>query len=164
MRERPTEILPLADVLLAEACRKIERARVPRVAPEAASKLEKHAWPGNVRELRNAIDRAAVLCLGDVVLPEHLPAKIAGDAKAAAPPARDSAPGGGSFGATMPTVQVPAADVAVADKKNEEKRRILEVLDQCAGNQTRAAEILGISRRTLVSRLEEYDLPRPRKR
>jgi DNA-binding NtrC family response regulator len=163
LRERRLEILPLASFFLAEACRKIERTRVPKISPEAASRLEQHAFRGNVRELRNAMDRAAVLCAGDIVLPEHLPPKIAGDKKQAPPP-RDTAPGVSP--GTMPTLQVAPQDVAVADKKNkaEERRRILDVLEQCAGNQTRAAEILGISRRTLVSRLEEYDLPRPRKR
>ncbi len=45
-----------------------------------------------------------------------------------------------------------------------ERRRILEALEQCAGNQTRAAEKLGITRRALIHRLETYDLPRPRKK
>jgi DNA-binding NtrC family response regulator len=45
-----------------------------------------------------------------------------------------------------------------------ERQRIMDALAQCGGNQSKAAEILGISRRTLVSRLDEYDLPRPRKR
>jgi DNA-binding NtrC family response regulator len=45
-----------------------------------------------------------------------------------------------------------------------ERQRIIEALEKCAGNQTAAAELLGISRRTLVSRLSDYDLPRPRKR
>ena len=45
-----------------------------------------------------------------------------------------------------------------------ERERILEALERCGGNQTRAARLLGVSRRTLINRLEEYDLPRPRKR
>ena len=49
-------------------------------------------------------------------------------------------------------------------ERASERERILEALDRCGGNQTRAARLLGVSRRTLINRLEEYDLPRPRKR
>ena len=58
----------------------------------------------------------------------------------------------------------PASATPVRSDDDAERERILAALEQCVGNQTRAAELLGISRRTLVSRLSEYNLPRPRKR
>jgi DNA-binding NtrC family response regulator len=136
----------------------LARARAEHAAPpltlanSTLALLQAYAWPGNVRELRNVIERGAVLCRGDCLLPEHLPPKLANPvaAPASAPPAtgNSSAP---PFGGQKP--------LAAA-----ERQQILDALDRCAGNQTRAAEVLGISRRTLVTRLNEFDIPRPRKR
>ena len=85
----------------------------------------------------NAIDRAVLLSSGDSIDPQAVPAgEHVGDAAAGARLRQDLA----TF----------------------ERQRIVEALDKCAGNQTKAAQLLGISRRTLVSRLGEYNLPRPR--
>jgi DNA-binding NtrC family response regulator len=155
LRDRRSEILPLAKFFLSEECRKLERPRVPTISPEAAELLLQHSFPGNVRELRNAMDRAAVLCLGDVLLPAHLPARIVGTAKQK--PAQEAP-------TAFATLTLPSADIALTDEELEEKRRMEEALVEFAGNQTRAAEKCGMSRRTFVSRLKQYNLPRPRKK
>jgi DNA-binding NtrC family response regulator len=132
------------------------------VSPEALDKLRRHAWPGNVRELRNVIERAAVLCGGDTILPEHLPASVlqpppAPTPQASATPAVDA-------DATAPATARPSGGENLQGEiRALERARIIEALDRCGGNQSRAAEALGISRRTLVSRLSEFGLPRPRK-
>jgi DNA-binding NtrC family response regulator len=67
----------------------------------------------------------------------------------------------------MPTLPIPIAGLPRAapdDDDADERARILAALDRCAGNQTQAAALLGISRRTLINRLEKYAMPRPRKR
>jgi len=96
-----------------------------------------------VRELRNVIERALVLCPGSPIGPEHLPMD-----------ALDLPPGGKAGAGTQSLKE----DVAAL-----ERQRIVDALTQCGGNQTKAARLLGISRRTLLTRLDEWGLPRPRK-
>jgi DNA-binding NtrC family response regulator len=88
------------------------------------------------------MERAVLLCGGTTILPEHMPL----DKLLAATPA--------------PEVELGKAPAGPA----EERQQILAALERCAGNQTRAAKMLGISRRTLVTRLGDYALPRPRSR
>ncbi|MRG90885.1 sigma 54-interacting transcriptional regulator [Polyangium spumosum] len=159
LRQRTAEIGELAAFFLADAWRKLDRKGTPSLAAEARALLERHPFPGNVRELKNAMERAAVLCAGDTVLPEHLPPRIA--RPSGSPPAQGPAP---APAAPTSTQRITESDVGEAEERLDERQRILDALEKCAHNQTRAAEMLGISRRTLVTRLEEYDLPRPRKR
>jgi DNA-binding NtrC family response regulator len=151
LRDRPQEIDLLAKLFLTAACRGIERAEALAISPEVLDLLRRHTWPGNVRELRNVVERAAVLCVGAAVLPEHLPPSLLAAARAAAtqpprPPAR----------------QGEAGDLQ-AEMKSIERARIVEALERCHGNQSEAARQLGMPRRTLVSRLTEFGLSRPRK-
>jgi two-component system response regulator AtoC len=155
LRERGPELLPLARAFLEQASAELDRAPL-ELGPDAITALERYAWPGNIRELKNAMQRAAALARGSRVFLEHLPERLR---RASAPP--------------VPLVPEPihalaeTSGDALARTRDQlrdvERTRILEVLDQCAGNQTRAAEQLGISRRTLVSRLGVYGVPRPRK-
>jgi DNA-binding NtrC family response regulator len=138
LRARRSEILPLAKIFLARAC--AEQNAKPTTFSEAAVRaLESHAWPGNVRELKNVVERAAVLATGAPIAPAHL--RLTPGAAPLAP---------------LPVAPAEAIDPA-------ERARILAVLDQCGGNQSRAARELGIPRRTLLRRLDEYGVPRPRK-
>jgi DNA-binding NtrC family response regulator len=103
------------------------------------------------------MDRAVLLCDDDRLTPEHLPLDKMGADRAALTPAA---------GAAAVARVAPPEEGAPASLRDEvqaaERRRIVEALEQCQGNQTRAAQLLGISRRTLVSRLDQYGLPRPR--
>jgi len=142
LRERREEIGPLA---VRFARRAVREGEPPNIADAAMALLKEHAWPGNVRELRNVVERAAVLSAGGTILPSHLPPEIAGES-----PASDDEGDG--------------ADASLRnDMRSFERRRILDALDRCDGNQTRAAELLGMPRRTFVKRLDEYGIPRPRK-
>jgi DNA-binding NtrC family response regulator len=158
LRERPLDIDPMIDRFVVSACRDMDRAPAPELAPSARELLRAYPWPGNIRELRNAIERAVALCIGPAIAPEHLPPAVRAQApRAATPPPARPAP--------TPAAAPPGTRALLPDeRKSLERDRITETLERCGGNQTEAARALGISRRTLISRLEEFALPRPRKR
>jgi len=133
LRERPEDLEPLARAFAGRAASAIGVAP-PELTPAALEALKRHAFPGNVRELKNTIERAVALSRGVQVLPEHLLIE------------------GGEGSAPEP---------AAADE-DDERKRIEAALARCGGNQTRAAALLGISRRTLVTRLGKYGISRPR--
>jgi DNA-binding NtrC family response regulator len=143
LRERKEDVAPLAERFLHNVCRQLGRSPVPRIADDAMRALEGYRWPGNVRELRNVIEQCVALLDSGVVSAAELPARV-------------------REGAAQP-VDATRADLE-ARMREHEKKRIIDALDACGGNQTRAADMLGMSRRTLLHRLDELDLPRPRKR
>ncbi|MCA9705197.1 MAG: sigma 54-interacting transcriptional regulator [Myxococcales bacterium] len=150
LRQRIGEIEGLSERFIEEASKRAGRARPPTLSPEALAWLQGYHWPGNIRELHNAIERAVLLCTGDAITVDQLPAAV--DTPTGAP---TPTPGGAG----------PAVAAAVgAEDDDPERKRILDALEQCAGNQTRAAKLLGISRNTLLARLDQYNIPRPRKR
>jgi two-component system response regulator AtoC len=148
LRERSEELFDLVQ-LFAERTAKVMGSQLPEISRPAMSVLEGHTWPGNVRELRNVVERAVVLAAGGEITPEHLLIERS-DATAAPWVAAD---GGSSSGASLK-----------GDLDALERARIEGALETCGGNQTKAAELLGMPRRTLVARLTEYGLTRPRKK
>jgi two-component system response regulator AtoC len=148
LRERVDEIIPLANWFLGRSARELGR-RVPALSNEARDTMLRYHWPGNIRELRNAIERAVLLC-DDTVEARFLPTRLVGARIESAP---QSAP------------RSSGAPRKLADELDEiERRRIVDALEQCAGSQSRAATVLGISRSTLLARIDHYQIPRPRKK
>jgi two-component system, NtrC family, response regulator AtoC len=156
LRERVIEIAKLATTFAAEVSRQMEKPAPPSLSPEARALLERYPWPGNIRELRNAVERAVVLCQGDRLLPEHFPARMAAPTGAPAPPTVTPPPEDPLTGDSVERLTLALDEV--------ERRRVVRALEQCQGNQTKATALLGISRTTLVAKIEAYGLPRPRKR
>jgi two-component system response regulator AtoC len=155
LRERVDEIPALLETFMAEMCREAGRAAV-RIGRDAMNCLLGYAWPGNIRELKNVVERAFVLCDGSEIGTQHLPLDkmmhVADEASApTVPVARSLVPGG----ARLPPIGDP--------RKAAERQRIIDALAECASNQTRAAELLGMPRRTLVYKLDYYGIPRPQK-
>lgn len=139
LRERKEDL----GVLVPHLVRKFSaeaKKRVRGVSPEAMARLERHDWPGNVRELANVIERAVVLCAGELIHVEdlalpHLVTSLAAPVQASA--------GNGDFHS-----QVRASKRAI----------IRAALDRTGGNQTKAAELLGLQRTYLVKLLRELEI------
>jgi DNA-binding NtrC family response regulator len=135
LRDRP-EDLPLLVQTFVEEFNQRDQKAVKAIDPEAMRRLEAYAWPGNVRELRNVIERAVILAKGDFIETKHLP-PLAAERRAGPAPTAAS-------GVTL----TPGMTVDEAEQK-----LILATLDAAGGNKTRAAEMLGISLKTLHNKL-----------
>jgi two-component system response regulator AtoC len=159
LRERKEEIGALVATFVAASCSEQGREEQLTISPEALDCLLGYSWPGNIRELKNAMERAVVLCDGIEILPEHLPLEkmrpAPGEYVSVDGAERPTPPKGSRVPRNLPLLSDPAE---LADRQ-----AILDALETCAWSQTRAAELLGISRRTFVSKLDRYGIPRPQK-
>jgi two-component system response regulator AtoC len=153
LRDRLSEIKLLAGTFVAEACAESGR-RPPAIADAAFDVLESYSWPGNIRELKNYMNRALVLC-EDEILPAHFPLEKM---------THDSRPHLSGVGSSADSRPVAERRASSGDPRRDEAQRMLDALAAWGGNQTRAAESLGMPRRTFVSKLDRYRIPRPRKR
>lgn len=129
LRERREDILALAARFLSEFTN-----RRPRFAPAVIQCLENYGWPGNVRELRNAMERAGLMCHGELVLLEHLPVRV-----------RQSAPGS-ALDETNSAGRLEAI----------ERQAIVQALRENGFNRTETAKALGISRRALTYKIQRF--------
>jgi DNA-binding NtrC family response regulator len=165
LRKRPEDVLPLAEVFLARSARKLGKPP-PRLGEEARRALGAHPWPGNVRELRNVVERAVVLCQGEILKPDDLLLHEGEIEAAASPaPAPSATPLPGPVEDEQVTMRLPLRPGApeLKGKLEEfERAQILEALAKTTGNQTRAAKLLGIARRTLIKKMVRYGIERPR--
>jgi DNA-binding NtrC family response regulator len=136
LRDR-REDLPLLVHTFLEEFNQRDQKQVKAVDPEAMRRLEAYAWPGNVRELRNVIERAVILAKGEFIEVRHLPPLSA---------ERRAAPAAAAAGTEVTLTPGMTVDEA-------EQKLILATLDAASGNKTRAAEMLGISLKTLHNKL-----------
>ncbi len=111
------------------------------------------------------MERAVLLCTGLVILPVHLPAEKMRAEPAATTNTGPQSPVPPSVAAPQLFESVPAGDTGriLSRAQEDERQRILDALGACAGNQSRAAKMLGIPRRTFVGKLDLYRIPRPKK-
>ena len=137
LRSHPADIVPIAEKMIADMNVK-HGCSVRGMTAELVRRLEAYRWPGNVRELRNTIERAVVLAGQGTVGVEHLPAGF-GDEK------------------RVTTADDGGVHLDVGTTVDEaEKQLIVKTLESTHNNKTRAAEILGISTKTLQNKLKEY--------
>jgi DNA-binding NtrC family response regulator len=143
LREHKDDVPDLVHFLLKEMSAK--HNRTARTVSEPVMQIfQQHSWPGNVRELRNTLERAVIVCEGSMVEPRHLP------------------PGFGNVVPRPVITEANAVRVSVGTTVDEaEKQLILKTLESTHNNKTRAAEILGISLKTLHNKLKEYRMGSP---
>ncbi|MGE0129990.1 MAG: sigma-54-dependent transcriptional regulator [Blastocatellales bacterium] len=135
LRERPYDIPLLVEHFVNKVAESLGRQPLD-VRPETLAILTSYSWPGNVRELENAIERAATLAPGSRLTPDELPERLRNHGAAAAFIARSS-----------------ERDLTLHEV---ERDYIIEMLRKTGGNKTRAAELLGLDRKTLYRKLEEF--------
>jgi transcriptional regulator with PAS, ATPase and Fis domain len=145
LRDRTDDILPLTEAFLAEFAQRFGRPPAG-LSREARRMLVEYRWPGNVRELHNILERAAILCEGAVIAPEHLAFSVR--ARAAEPPPPSAVPSTSPSTPVMPTGSVPAVERAM----------IAEALEKARFNKSKAAKALGLTRQQLYVRMRRYGL------
>lgn len=152
LRERKEDLELLIEFFI-NKYNKILNCAVLNVSPEAYAALKNYHWPGNIRELENLIERTMNFCKTGLIELEDLPPfmeKCAGSS-------------GNHFSGHEPAqksiAEPHSASASLNDRRDEaEKKAIIEALQSCLGNKTRAAEKLGISRVWLYRKIKEYDL------
>jgi two-component system, NtrC family, response regulator HydG len=137
LRERKEDIPALANHFLS-LYREKNKKVIKEITPKALDLLIRYDWPGNIRELENCLERAVIVARGDLIAPVDLPPAI-----------QNLPPGKGDTEILFP---------AGISLQEAEKALILKTLEDAGGNRSRAAEILGINRRTLQMKLKEYGM------
>ncbi|HMJ09877.1 MAG TPA: sigma 54-interacting transcriptional regulator [Polyangiaceae bacterium] len=145
LRERLDELEGLVAQFARETSARLGSAEPPAFDASVLGALHRYHWPGNIRELRNVVERAVIFSDGRRVTEKELVVAELPRAEAVA-----------GTGSTLAT--------AAADEDSAERERIMSALAECGGNQSRAAKRLGISRNTLIARIREFGLVRPRGR
>ncbi len=147
LREREGDIPILARHFASRFSADSKRRRIAAISPEAMEVLCSYAWPGNVRELQNAVERAVILCEGEEILPSHL--NLSG------PVPQEIGPGV----ADLVDLQGSLAEVAARASSLVEKEKIRLAMAEAGGNKTRAAALLQVSYKTLLTKLRELRIP-----
>jgi DNA-binding NtrC family response regulator len=147
LRDRPGDIPVLARYFVDRFCRDLKK-RPFTLSPEALEQLQTYRWPGNVRELQNCIERAVILADGETLLPRHLNLSFAA-------PLTDENP---ESPWTHVDMSGTLAEVTRRVTGEVEKAKIEEVLREANGNKGRAAELLQITYKSLLSKLKEHRL------
>ena len=138
LRKRQMEIPELVNRFVEEFALENNR-KIPKVSSGAMKRLLEYSWPGNIRELRNCIESVVVLLPGDVIEPEHIP---------------EFAPVQSLHNGNLSGSGIESGSSAIRDVQWD---LIASALERCNGNRTRAAEMLGISRRTIQRKISEHE-------
>ena len=128
LRNRKEDIVPLAERFMVRYGEKYNKTGL-MLSGEAAEKLKAHPWEGNIRELQNVIEKAVIMCDGDIISPDHI---------------------------ELHTSQRPLNESQTLEEM--ERQTIVGAIAQCGGNLSQVAQQLGITRQTLYNKIKRYDL------
>ncbi len=140
LRERKDDLEDLIDHFVKKYCKKYDKV-IAGISPQAIKMLKSYDWPGNVRELENAVARAVIIANSPLILPEYLPHTIV------------------SYKARDPMFERKGELPKLHDAVGElEAGLIRRALKETKGNRTKAAQMLGIPRRSLYTKIQEYSI------
>jgi DNA-binding NtrC family response regulator len=146
LRARPEDILPLARDFVEQFSSKMGKLSL-KMSKKVEKILVSSRWDGNVRELKNCLERAVILCKGDLITEEHLPVALVKDSMSG------YENGKGNL-LKMADFNLPPEGISIDEL---EKHLVLQALKKSKNNKTKAAKLLGLSRGTFRYRLEKYD-------
>ena len=161
LRERPDDVLPLAEALLEDVGRQLGR-RPAGLSREAVPRLLAYPWPGNVRELRNVLERAAILAGGGLITSDHLalPGSQLGATARTPPPGRTIPPArsGSDEDAAPPATPTGSGPAPRATLYDVEREMVEDALVRARYNKSKAARVLGLTRAQFYVRLRRHGL------
>ncbi len=142
LRERTDDIPLLAEYFISKYCAELKTS-AKKISQEASEMLINYPWKGNVRELENCLERAIILCDGDMIMPEHLALnqKLSREYSLKYLPAEG-----------------PLEDTAREATRIAETQRIVRALRETRGNKSRASELLHVSYKTLLTKIKDYGI------
>jgi DNA-binding NtrC family response regulator len=146
LRERGDDVRLLAEHYMSSFRKRLRKNNIESISPEALAAFLSYAWPGNVRELRNVIERAMILEDSDEITTKYLPRGLAADARAGTETRRDAR--------TIDHMRLPVEGLSLEDV---EMSLVRQALERSGGNQTKAAELLDISRDQLRYRMKKLE-------
>jgi DNA-binding NtrC family response regulator len=154
LRDRPDDIPMLAKYFIDRFCRDLNKKPLS-FAPSAVEELRTYAWPGNVRELQNCIERAVILTEGETIHARHLSLSFRG---APLSPSGSPVPEDDASPWSKIDLSGTLAEATRRVLTEAERRKIEQALKEAAGNRNRAADLLQVSYKTLVTKLREHGL------
>ncbi len=146
LRARPEDILPLARDFVEQFSVKMGKISL-KMSKKVEKVLVSSRWEGNVRELKNCLERAVILCKGDMITEEHLPVALVKDSVSGHEDSKGNL-------LKMADFNLPPEGISIDEL---EKHLVLQALKKSKNNKTKAAKLLGLSRGTFRYRLEKYD-------
>ncbi|APZ94178.1 sigma-54-dependent transcriptional regulator [Fuerstiella marisgermanici] len=161
LRERSEDIAHLLEHYLNLWARQMRRSDIEGISPEALELLQKHSWPGNVRELQSVVRQSLLNATGPVIVPSFLPAELTG-AKPAVEKSADARNDAGVRSNIAPFIEKRlnsgTSDLYAEALEQMEMYLITRVLEFADGNQTKAAELLGITRGKVRNRVRQFGI------